>query len=166
MNWKVFDEQERLRRNDAFLSGVDAKKPAPAKSVEAPELAENSLKVLIKAALEPGLCLLEIYAALGLHPAEGTAAVTDLVARAFAKVHRFPRKGRGGQPQALEPLPNGMEELAKRGISPPPRKIARGGWKHDVYARQLERWAVSQGFHHWFEKRYGAKHFDVVIEDG
>lgn len=166
MNCKFLDEQERARRTRAFMRSVHTKEQVMAKPVETPELAENSLKVLIKALLEPGLFLLAIYAALGLHPAEGKAAVTELIARGFARPHRFPRKGRGGQPQALEPLPKGIEELAKRGITPPPRKIARGGWKHDVFARWLENWARTRSFHHWFERRLGKKFFDFVYEDG
>lgn len=160
-------EQVRRERVQAFMGNVRATRQAdkPASSPAANELCEYSLKVLIKATLEPGIWLLAIYESLALHPAEGKSAVNDLLARGLVRVHRFPRKGRGGQPQSLEVLALGIEELARRGITPPLRKIARGGWKHDVYARHLERWAKQQGFACSFERQFGSRFIDFVYED-
>ncbi len=162
---KFISEEERRRRVDALMHGVEA---TSVRNVERPvvnQLDQASLKVLTKFGLEPGTHLLEAYSALGLHPAEGKAAIDDLLARGFVKLHRLVRKGRGGQPTVVELLPAGKEELAKRGITLAEKKLKRGGFKHDVYGRYLEKWAKAQAFRYWFERTLGRKAFDFVHED-
>lgn len=158
-------EETRQARAAVFLDGVNAVKTVKRHVPAVGELGEASLKVLIKAALEPGARLLDIYRALSLHPAEGKRAVDDLIARGLVRVHRLVRRGRGGQPQVLEVLPRGVAELEKRGISPAEKKVKRGGFKHDVYSRVVEAWAKANGARQiWFERTLGAKAFDMVLE--
>jgi hypothetical protein len=155
---KHLSENERMARNASFWSEVRAVKPCQKTDrASSTELSASSLNVLVKVALEPGIFLLAVYAALSMHPAEGRAAVNDLQARGMVKVHRLARKGRGGQPHVLEVLPPGRAELAKRGIAPAEQKVKRGRWLHDVYARYVERWARDQGFVVWFERTLGKK---------
>lgn len=163
---KCLSEEQRRQRIGAFLAGVTA--VAAQTKAEAPretELPQQCLNVLVKAALEPGVQALEVYKTLGQHPAEGKTSVEGLVARGMVRVHRLARKGRGGQPQVLEVLPAGVAELAKRGIKPAEKKLKRGGFKHDVYARGLEKWAQRMGYAHWFERTLGVKAFDFVYQD-
>lgn len=163
---KHLSESERVARNAGLFGSVQTIKGAEKQSGKvSTELSEDSLKVLVKAGLEPGLFLLVIYKALNMPFATGRGAVNDLEARGMVKVHRLVRKGRGGQPHVLEVLPAGKAELEKRGISPAEKKLKRGGWLHDVYARYVERWAREQGFVCWFERVMGAKAFDFVFED-
>lgn len=129
------------------------------------ELPDSSLKVLVKAGLEPGIRLLGIYESLGMHPTEGKGAMDDVLARGMVRVHRLIRKGKGGQPCVVEVLPAGIAELAKRGIKPAEKKLKRGGFLHDVYARLVEKWAKRAGYRQvWFERTLGQKAFDLVME--
>ena len=164
---KHMTEEQRLQRASAFLSDVTAviQPQAAAEKSDVNELSSTSLKVLIKAALELGIWLVGMYRTLGLHPAEGKQAVDDLLARGLVRIHRLVRKGRGGQPQVLELLPRGVAELEKRGISPAEKKVKRGGFKHDVYSRHIEKWARANGYRQvWFERTLGVKAFDLVLE--
>lgn len=166
---KHMTEEQRLQRASAFLSDVTAviQPQAAAEISDVNELSATSLKVLIKAALELGIWLVGMYRTLGLHPAEGKQAVDDLLARGFVRIHRLVRKGRGGQPQVLELLPRGVAELEKRGISAAEKKVKRGGFKHDVYSRHIEKWARANGYRQvWFERTLGVKAFDLVLERG
>lgn len=166
---KYLTEEERLRRANVLLSQVTAIEAAPAAAVESEkqnELSTAAANVLIKCALEPATLLLQIYAALSLHAAEGKRAVDELLARGYVKAHRLVRKGRGGQPTVLEVRPAGVEEISRRGITPAERLIARGGYLHDVYARFIQSWLRAQGVTRMqFEKTLGEKAFDVLYED-
>jgi hypothetical protein len=162
---KYITESQRRWRAQGFLNGSDTVRGQPVEKPSEPELAANSLKVLVKVALEIGLTLLVVYAGLGLHAAEGKRAVDDLLARGWIKLHRIARKGRGGQPEVVEVLPAGRAELVKHGITPAEKKLKRGGFKHDVYARYVEAWARELGHRYWFERVLGPKAFDFVYED-
>lgn len=160
-------ENERQTRLTRFMQGVNAVQAAVVKTeVSEPELSSNAMNVLFKTAVEIGIPQLALYEALGLHPAEGKAAVDELLARNMIKLHRLARKGRGGQPVVVEVLPKGQEVLESRGMAPGEKRIKRGGFLHDVYVRIVERWAHSCGFRNmWFERTLGDKAFDFVFED-
>ena len=163
MRMKHLSEQERLLRAQPFLSSVSASMPQAAKKPSTNELSKRSLNVLIKAALEPGIWLLAIYTSLNLHPAEGQAAVKDLLARAMVRTHRLVRRGRGAMPQGLEVLVPGKNELAKRGVEPATR-ILKGGFKHNVYGLLVEKSIKPTVRRFHFEYTLGAKTFDGVGE--
>ena len=162
------DQEQRQQKVQMFMAGVTAvvaQQPTRDRAADQNELSEAAAKVLIKSALEPGCWMLSIYCDLGLHPAEGKAACDDLLARGMVKIHRFIRRGRGGQPQAIEVLEAGVRELAKRGIKPSEKKL-KGGWKHDVWARLAEQWAHRNGYKHVsFERTLGNKTFDLILEE-
>lgn len=166
---RYLTETERRRRVNVLLSQVTAVevKPAAAQTTPAKNvLSPAAANVLIKCALEPATLLLQIYAALSLHAAEGKRAVDELLARGYVRTHRLARKGRGGQPTILEVRATGVAELARRGISPAKRLIARGGHLHDVYGRFIQAWLRAQGVTRMhFEKTLGEKAFDVLYED-
>lgn len=167
MRLRYMSEDERQRRLGVFMAGVKAIRTPPKETPSPDALSATSLKVLVKAALEPGIRLLAIYESLGFHPAEGKRAVDDLVARGLVRVHRLVRQGRGAQPQVLEVLLKGVAELEKRGIVPALKKVKRGGFRHDVYARVIEQWARANGFVRMeFERTLGEKAFDLVMERG
>lgn len=163
--FRHFSEEERKERVAGLLQGVQAVRAAVKEEVSPGVLSDGALKVFVKAALEPGTQLLELYESQGLHAAQGKSAVEELVARGFVKVHRLVRKGSGALPQVLEVLQLGVDELAKRGIPCAEKRLKRGGFRHDVYARWLERWAKVQGVHYSFERVLGRKAFDFVSED-
>lgn len=161
---RYWTEEQRRQSAEAFLASVHAVKRQAESVPSTSDLTGASSSLLIKAALEPGKNLLDMYRDLGLHPAEGKAAQEDLVARGFVRVHRLVRKGRGGQPQVLEVTHEGVQALLKRGITPAPR-LLKGGFCHDCYARLLARWAAERKFRISFERTLGAKSFDAVYED-
>lgn len=161
---RYWTEERRLQTAGAFLADVHAVKQYEKEKAKSSDLPGGSLNLLIKAGLEPGKNLLDMYDALGLHPAEGKAAQEDLVARGFVRVQRLVRKGRGGQPQVLEVTKEGEAVLAARGISLAPR-VVKGGFKHDCYARLIAEWAVRRMWRHTFERTLGEKTFDLVLED-
>lgn len=149
---KHLSEQVRRQRAEGFLGMVKAiKAPSKPKKPSVSELPFQAVSILTKSALEPGTPLLGIYKDLGLHPAEGKGALDTLLAKGMVRTHRMARRGRGGQPVVVEVIERGIEELHKRGITPAPKLIRRGGFKHDVYARWLRTWAQAQRFEHWFE---------------
>jgi hypothetical protein len=115
--------------------------------------------------LEPGIPQVQLQNDLGLHPAEAKRATEDLVARGYIRLHRLVRKGRGAKPLVIEVLKSGQDELNKRGISPTPKLLKRGGFKHDVYARALVAGYRKKGLQHWIERTLGSKAFDLVYED-
>lgn len=158
------NEQLRSERNRAFMARVSVLAGPPSEPPKTSELSQRAVKVLVKAALEVDITLLAIYEALGFHPAEGKAAIDELLAKGCVQLHRLP-KGRGGQPTVVQILPPGRAELEKRGIVPAARKVKRGGFLHDVYARRIERWAKAEGHRYWFERKLGDKSFDFVYED-
>lgn len=162
---RFLSDRERRERNQSLLSCVTVRQGDQPVAPTVNELSERSLKVLIKAGLEPGVFLLEAYRSLSLHPAEGKSSIDDLLARDYIKLHRLPRKGRGGQPVVVEVVQRGRQEMEKHGIAPAERRLKRGGWLHDVYARYIERWAKEKGYHVWFERMLGKKAFDMVYED-
>ena len=160
-------EERRRATAEAFLAGVSAvKRQAPVKEERSPaELSERSRKVLFKAALEPGVSKVEIYSSLGMHASEGKRALDDLLARGMVRLHSLARKGRGGQRQVVEVLKPGVLELKRHGLSPAPKKVGRGGFLHDVYAREVERVVKAEGCRQvWFERKLGEKAFDLVVE--
>lgn len=161
---RYWTETQRRAGADAFLATVQATQKTAEQPMQSPSLPDASLKLLIKAALEPGTYLLDMYRALGLHPAEGKGAQEDLIARGYARVHRLARKGRGGQPQVIEVTDEGAAVLADRGITPAGR-LVKGGFKHDCYARLIGRWAAAQKFRVAYERTLGGKTFDLTYED-
>ncbi len=163
MKMKHLSEKARLQRAQPFLSSVTASMPRAVTRPSISELAKTSLNVLIKAALEPGIFLLAIYASLNLHPVEGQTAIRDLLARGMVRMQRLVRRGRGGQPQCLETLGPGHTELAKRGIQPAARKL-KGGFKHDVYGRLVEKSVKPSVRLFRLEYTLGAKTFDGLAE--
>lgn len=161
---KYISEELRRYNNARLLGSIVAVRGEQRAEPTAPGLSDVCVKVLVKAALEPGIWQEPMCESLSLHPAEEKAAVDDLLARAMVKQHHLP-KGRGGQPVVLEVLPKGLEELAKRGITPTEKKLKRGGFLHDCYARYLEKWAHGMGYRWWFERVLDKKAFDFVYED-
>ena len=163
---KHFSEQYRAQQRDAFMQNVRSFMPIKESPMpDANQLSEHAVNLLITTALHIGLILTVAYKSLGLHAAQGKRALDELLAHGFVRIHRLARKGSGGQPQVLEVLPKGKEELRRRGITPAEKKIKRGGFRHDVYARYLEQWAKEKGYHYWFERTLGQKAFDFVYED-
>lgn len=158
-------EDVRRRQVQRLMATVKVVRAEPVDQPQAPSVAANTINLLIKFGLEVMLTLLVAYQALGLHPSEGKRAVDDLLARGMVQLHRLPRKGRGGQPTVVEVLPAGLDELRKRGITPAEKKLRRGGFRHDIYARYIEQWAREAGYRCYFERTLGDKAFDVVIED-
>jgi DNA-binding MarR family transcriptional regulator len=167
---KYLKEAERKQRAELFLSGVSAVYSCMNHDAGKKEqrgmgaLSPASLSVLTKVALEPLFSLSQVYKALGLHPAEGKRAVNDLEARNYVRLHRMPRKGRGGQPVIVEVLPLGADELKERGFALAQRRIKRGGFRHDWWGRQLELWARQFRYPYWFERTLGKKAFDFVYD--
>lgn len=162
---RYWSENRRKQTAEAFLAGVHAVQKAVEPVQKTGDLPNASLTLLVKAALEPGTFLLDMYRMLGLHPAEGKAAQEDLVARGFVRLHRLVRKGRGGQPQVLEVTRAGADVVVSRGMTLAPR-LLKGGFKHDCYARLIGRWAGKQSMRCTYERTLGAKTFDLVLEDG
>lgn len=161
---KYITDEMRKFNNAGLLSSIVAVLAERCAEPTVPGLSDTSFKVLIKATTEPGTWQEAMSESLGLHPAQMKGAVNDLLARAMVKLHHLP-KGRGGQPVVLEVLAKGIEELAKRGITPAEKKLKRGGFLHDVYARYLEKWGHGMGYRWWFERVLGKKAFDCVYED-
>lgn len=162
---QFISETERRRRVERLLAKVDVVRAEPVEQPQAPGLVEDSVKLLVKVATEPMVPLTEAYLGLGMHASDGKWSEDDLLARGMIKLHRLARKGRGGQPTVVEVLPPGLDELRKHGITPAEKKLKRGGFKHDIYARYIERWARDAGYRCYFERTLGDKAFDVVIED-
>ena len=84
-------EEERQAQIQTFMCDVTVVRGMREEKPAVHELSETSLKVLIKAALEPGIWLTAIYGSLGMHPAEGKDAVDDLLARGMVKAHHQQR---------------------------------------------------------------------------
>lgn len=154
------------QRRKSFLAGVDAvyRPPVAQEETEA-SVSEDALKLLIKASQEPEQRLLDLYEDLGLHPAKAKRAMSEIEAEGLGRVHVLARKGRGGSPRGVEVLACGVALLAKHGITPAEKLVTRGGWKHDVYARWLARWARLRGLSCKFEQKVGQKVFDVLTRD-
>jgi hypothetical protein len=160
-----FSEAERQRRAQAFLSTVTVVlREAPRSDPSPGELDASSLAVLVTAALQPGVFLTDLYESLGLHPAEGRKAVSDLQARGYGRVHRLARGGRGGQPAVVEVLKAGVAVLRERGVTPAPLLIPRGGLVHSVYGTWVQQACVGRGSRVRTEHTLGAKCFDLVEE--
>ena len=148
---------------EMFLDSVVALKPLARRRPEPGELSEIAVKLLIKLAVEPHKFLTEVYSDLAFHPSTGKAALDELLARGFAKIHRIPRKGRGSQYAVVQITEHADGELGKRGITRP-KPVLKGGFKHDVYGRRLGRWATKGHYRHWWERTLGKKTFDFVYE--
>ncbi len=148
---------------DMFLASVEALKPDVKSKPEPGELSGLAVKLAVKLAIEPDKPLTQVYSDVGFHPSTGKAALDELLARGFARVHRIPRKGRGGQYAVVEITQQADGELEKRGIRRP-AAVLKGGFKHDVYGRWLGRWATKRHYRHWWERTLGKKTFDFVYE--
>lgn len=159
-----FSEEHRRSGAEAFLSTVTAVQRIAESVPKSNELPKAAMSLLVKAALEPGTFLLDMYAALRLHAAEGKQAQEDLVARGLVRLHRLVRKGRGGQPQVMEVTREGVVVLKARGISPAER-LLKGGFKHSCYGALIGKWAATQSFIVFYERTIGVKCFDVVLQD-
>ncbi|MDX2199640.1 MAG: hypothetical protein SF069_11800 [Phycisphaerae bacterium] len=161
---RYWTEEMRRERAASFLAGVRATRKAERPKKPRDELSAQALNVLIKAALEPTTFLLDIYRALGLHGAAGKSAQQELTARGLIRLHRIVRKGRGAQPQVMEVTETGVVLLQTRGITPA-KRLVKGGYLHDCYARLIGRWAERQGFRVSYERTMGQKVFDLTLEE-
>lgn len=161
-------ERERRRRAEGFLKSVIAiREPVEEKKKDTggvDEVSENSVYLVIEAARHPEKTLLELYEGAALHPAEGKRALDDLRARGMIWLHRLARKGRGGQPWAVQVIGKGLEELKKRGIAPTELE-GKGSWKHRIYVRHIGNWRKKKGDRFFAERKLGVKTFDGVSED-
>jgi hypothetical protein len=161
---RFITDEVRRERASVFLAGVQAVKRTVEPCREKDVLSARALGLLVKAALEPGTTLLEMYRALGLSGGEGKSAQESLIARGLVRVRRLVRKGRGAQPQVLEITKCGKEVLGARGITPTPH-VLKGGFLHDCCGRGIARWCERRSYRYSFERTLGAKCFDVVYED-
>lgn len=156
------------KRNERHFGNVIATRKSVKKD-ESDEMSAGVLKLLITFALTIGITLVAAYGAVGMHPGEGKRSVNELISRGYIRLHKLPRKGKGGQPQTAEVLKPGIAELTRRGITPAKKRIERGGFIHELWARVLEEWTKSQGAPYWFERTLGVrekKAFDFVYELG
>lgn len=153
-------------RRKSFLADVEAvyRTHASEREVQV-RMSEDALKLLIKASQEPEQRLLDLYQDLGLHPARAKRAMSEIETGGLGRVHVLARKGRGGSPRGLEVLARGVALLGTHGITPAEKLVSRGGWKHDVYARWIARWAHAQGRSCRFEEKAGQKVFDLLTRD-
>lgn len=161
---RYWTDEEIQRRADSFFASVVAVEKAMPAPERKDELSKSAIALLVKAGLEPGTFLLEMYRALGLNGTSGKAAQEGLVAKGFMRVHRLVRKGRGAQPQVLEVTKEGAAFLNERGIAVAPL-VLKGGMKHSCYGLYVGRWGRARSMRHDFERTLGSKTFDVVLED-
>ena len=118
--------------------------------------------MLIEVAMHPERTLVEHYKSLGVSPAKGKAAVDELVAGGYARVHRIRRTGSGAQYQVLELLPAANAILQAAGLIRPVAKV-KGSYKHDLFARYTAKWAAHErAGRPEFERSFGKKTFDVA----
>jgi hypothetical protein len=170
----------------AFLSGVTAKLPGEAqaqisagkevpkdkekdvqkngKSEEMPQRNERSAiesRILITAAQEWGLGLLELYKRCQLSARDGRKAIEKMEAEALIRVHSFPGKGRGGRIRVIEVTDRGWERLQEIGIQRE-KPLTHGGWEHELAARLIgtEGRRVGRGVE--YEVSLFDRRFDVV----
>lgn len=154
-------ERKRARANNGVANKA---KCTEERSEAQQQLGEDSLRVLVKVALEPATLLVQVYDDLEFTPANGKRAIDELLALGYVRVHRLCRQGRGGQPSVLEVLSEGIKELARRGIGVTQKLIPRGGFRHDVYGRFVARWARERRYRVTAERTLGEKAFDLVLE--
>ena len=160
---------------EAFLAGVvprpdsDSARPGPDRvgpdaQSDKPDasLSRNARAILLALALDPIQTVTRLYASLGMHPAKGKAAVDELVAEGYVRVHLIGRVGRGAQYQVIELLPTADSILAPAGLSRP-ETVVKGGFKHDLFARYTAAWARQErSGSPAFEQTYGHKTYDVA----
>ena len=153
---------------EAFLAGVVVQSVPDVAPLDAPSdgpelsISKNAHAIVLALALDPIQTVTPLYASLGMHPAKGKAAIDELVAEGYARVHRVARDGRGAQYQVVELLQAADAILAPAGLSRPDR-VAKGGFKHDLFARYTAAWARRErSGSPEFEQTYGRKQFDVA----
>jgi hypothetical protein len=184
-DWPISEEHvEAIAR--AFLSGVTAKLPGEAKaqiagdkevakdkekdvlkkgkSEEAPQEDKGAgieTRILITAAQEWGLGLLELYERCQLSARDGRKAVEQMEADALIRVHSLPGKSRGGRIRVIEVADKGWERLQEIGIQRE-KPLTHGGWEHELAARLIGAEGRRTGHGVEYEVTVFDRRFDVA----
>lgn len=157
-------EEERQRRNAEFLKGVVLKYPATMQFQEMHRHNDDHVRLLLKAAVEPGWPLGVYYSELGLHGNASVRAKDRLCRDGLCREVKM-TAGRGGTMTMLEVSELGCGVVSNFGVSPTVLK-GKGSFKHKVYVhRYLARFAKSKGYRFWIEKWFEPKAIDFVYAD-